>query len=56
MNLTAPFHVCKFENCLVITQAAQHEFQILTKRASRMAEVFQTRQVPKNAWLGVTPL
>ncbi|MEK8018385.1 MAG: phage Gp37/Gp68 family protein [Candidatus Parabeggiatoa sp.] len=38
----------------VITQATQHEFQILTKRASRMAEFFQTRQVPKNAWLGVT--
>ncbi len=38
----------------VITQATQHEFQILTKRAARMAAFFQTRQVPKNAWLGVT--
>jgi len=38
----------------VITQATQHEFQILTKRAKRMEEFFRTRQVPQNAWLGVT--
>jgi protein gp37 len=38
----------------VIRQAAQHEFQILTKRAKRMEEFFKTRQVPTNAWLGVT--
>lgn len=38
----------------VITQATQHEFQVLTKRAKRMEDFFKTRQVPKNAWLGVT--
>jgi protein gp37 len=38
----------------VIRQAAQHEFQILTKRAKRMEEFFKTRKVPTNAWLGVT--
>ena len=38
----------------VIRQATQHEFQLLTKRAGRMVEFFQTRQVPQNAWLGVT--
>jgi len=38
----------------VITQATQHEFQVLTKRAKRMEEFFRTRQVPQNAWLGVT--
>ncbi len=38
----------------VITQATQHEFQVLTKRAKRMEEFFRTRQVPTNAWLGVT--
>lgn len=29
-------------------------FQILTKRAERMAEFFKTRPVPKNFWLGIT--
>ncbi|MCQ2135187.1 MAG: phage Gp37/Gp68 family protein [Bacteroidales bacterium] len=29
-------------------------FQILTKRAERMAEFFKNRPVPKNFWLGVT--
>ncbi len=38
----------------VITQATQHKFQVLTKRSARMADFFQTRQVPQNAWLGVT--
>jgi len=38
----------------VIAQAHWHTFQILTKRAERMATFFQTRQVPRNAWLGVT--
>jgi protein gp37 len=32
----------------------QHAYQILTKRAERMNEYFQTRQVPDNAWLGVS--
>ncbi|WP_434778530.1 phage Gp37/Gp68 family protein [Neisseria sp. Ec49-e6-T10] len=38
----------------VINQAKQHTFQILTKRAQRMSEYFQTHQIPKNVWLGVT--
>lgn len=38
----------------VIKQATQHEFQILTKRASRLEKFFRTRQVPSNVWLGVT--
>ncbi len=32
----------------------QHAYQILTKRAARMNEYFQTRMVPENAWLGVS--
>ncbi|MCW0378741.1 hypothetical protein NB697_001587 [Xanthomonas sacchari] len=31
-----------------------HNYQILTKRASRMARYFQTRVVPRNVWLGVS--
>lgn len=38
----------------VIRQAPQHTFQILTKRAERMAEFFHMKQPPSNAWLGVT--
>lgn len=38
----------------VIRQAPHHIFQILTKRAERMAEFFRTRQLPCNVWLGVT--
>lgn len=38
----------------VIQQAEQHTFQVLTKRAERMAEFFKTRKVPDNAWLGVS--
>ena len=37
-----------------IKQAHWHTFQILTKRAERMAEYFRGRFVPKNAWLGVS--
>jgi protein gp37 len=37
-----------------IHRASQHTFQILTKRAERMAEYFEGKKVPKNAWLGVT--
>jgi len=37
-----------------IRASPQHEFQILTKRAERMARYFATRDVPKNAWLGVS--
>jgi protein gp37 len=38
----------------VIKQASQHEFQILTKRASRMEEFFKNHQITDNVWLGVT--
>lgn len=38
----------------VIRQSPQHTFQILTKRAERMAEFFQGQAPPHNAWLGVT--
>ncbi len=39
---------------VVIENTPQHKYQILTKRAERMAEYFQTRDVPSNVWLGVT--
>ncbi len=32
----------------------QHRYQLLTKRAERMAEYFLTHDVPGNVWLGVT--
>ena len=38
----------------VIECTPQHRYQILTKRADRMAEYFSTRDVPGNVWLGVT--
>lgn len=38
----------------VITQATQHTFQILTKRADRMAAYFEGKKAPSNAWLGVS--
>lgn len=38
----------------VIEQTPQHRYQILTKRADRMADYFSSRPVPKNVWLGVT--
>lgn len=38
----------------VIEQTPQHQYQILTKRVERMAEYFSDRNVPKNAWLGIT--
>jgi len=37
-----------------IEQTPQHTYQILTKRAARMAKYFATRPVPANAWLGVS--
>lgn len=37
-----------------IEETPQHRYQLLTKRAERMAEYFTTRDVPANAWLGVT--
>jgi len=38
----------------VIARAHWHTFQILTKRAERLAQYFETRTVPPNAWLGVS--
>lgn len=38
----------------VIEETPQHNYQILTKRAERMAEYFETRNIPHNAWIGVT--
>lgn len=37
-----------------VRSSPQHQFQILTKRAERMARYFATRAVPPNAWLGVS--
>lgn len=37
-----------------IRRTPQHRYQLLTKRAERMAEYFHTHDVPTNAWLGVT--
>lgn len=38
----------------VMAQAPQHTFQVLTKRAERMAEFCQGIIVPPNVWLGVS--
>lgn len=38
----------------VIKQTPQHTYQILTKRAARMRSYFATRDVPLNAWIGVS--
>jgi len=37
-----------------IRKTPQHTYQILTKRAARMAKYFATRTPPANAWLGVS--
>lgn len=38
----------------VMSQAPQHTFQVLTKRAERMAEFCRDTIVPPNVWLGVS--
>ena len=38
----------------VIRQTPQHVYQILTKRGGRMRTYFENRNVPDNAWLGVS--
>lgn len=38
----------------VIRQTPRHTYQILTKRADRMAKFWGRRKVPENAWLGVS--
>lgn len=35
-------------------RAPQHTFQVLTKRAQRMAQFCSSVEVPKNVWLGVS--
>ena len=37
-----------------VRQTPQHRYQILTKRASRMADYYSHVEIPKNVWLGVT--
>jgi protein gp37 len=37
-----------------IKATPQHRYQLLTKRSKRMAEYFQSHEIPSNAWLGVT--
>ncbi|MBI1425680.1 MAG: DUF5131 family protein [Gammaproteobacteria bacterium] len=37
-----------------ISKTPQHTYQILTKRAERMADYFENKVIPKNAWLGVS--
>jgi protein gp37 len=38
----------------VMQEAHQHTFQVLTKRAKRMARFCRTRSIPDNVWLGVS--
>lgn len=38
----------------IIRKTPQHTYQLLTKRAERMAEYFSSRFIPQNVWLGVT--
>ena len=38
----------------VIRRAEQHQFQILTKRSERLAEICSAMTLPANAWLGVS--
>lgn len=38
----------------VIQRCPQHTFQVLTKRAERLASFFKHHAVPSNAWIGVS--
>lgn len=38
----------------VIARTPWHSYQILTKRAARMARYFREKVVPRNVWLGVS--
>jgi protein gp37 len=38
----------------VMAQSGQHTFQLLTKRADRLAQYAQRRTVPDNVWIGVS--
>jgi protein gp37 len=35
----------------VMRRASQHEFQLLTKRASRMAELASSLRISENVWM-----
>ena len=38
----------------VMQQTPRHVYQLLTKRAERMAAFLSSREVPENVWIGVT--
>lgn len=38
----------------VMAAATQHQFQVLTKRAERMAAFAEKRAIPPNVWMGVS--
>jgi len=38
----------------VMRQASQHRFQVLTKRAARMAQFALSLRIPENVWMGVS--
>src|SRR6185312_5161508 len=38
----------------VMARTPQHSYQVLTKRAARMARFFKMRTVPDNVWLGAS--
>ncbi|NQU16146.1 MAG: phage Gp37/Gp68 family protein, partial [Desulfobacteraceae bacterium] len=38
----------------VMKQTPHHTFQVLTKRTERMVRFLESREVPDNAWIGVT--
>lgn len=38
----------------IMQRTPQHSYQVLTKRGARMARFFRSRDVPDNAWLGVS--
>jgi protein gp37 len=38
----------------VMGRASQHQFQLLTKRSARMADIASRRNVPRNVWMGVS--
>jgi len=48
-----PFSFVEQVMC-IIEKTPQHTYQILTKRSKRMRSFFEQRQVPTNAWLGVS--
>lgn len=38
----------------VMRRASQHHFQVLTKRAERMATIASKLEIPRNVWMGVS--